>query len=253
MFLGAPKDGLWTGVNKMPFAWAAAIGAVGSIAASQTQAGAANSATNSQNNRFNQIQNNSQQYMNAGSAASSQLSDLLGTSGNTGATGYGSLTQQFNPTQQQLESYPGYQFQLQQGGQAVTNSQTPQAGALSGSTLKSLMGFNQGLAASNYQNYFNQFQTQQNNIFNRLNSVAGLGQSAAAGVGNSGTQLGIGAAQSTAAAGAATAGGILGASNNISQGALLSQFMNNGQTQQNTYNQSGAVNTGPYASGGPGD
>jgi len=250
--LGALKDGLWTGVNKMPFAFAAAIGAVGSVAASTIQSGAQNNATNAQNARYGQIQSNSQPYMTQGANASSQLGDLMGTSGNTGAANYGYLQQQFNPTQDQLANYPGYQFQLQQGAQAVTNAATPQAGALSGSTLKNLMGFNQGLAASNYQNYFNQFQTQQNNIFNRLNNVAGLGQSAAAGVGNSGTQLGIGAAQSTAAAGASTASGIVGASNSIGQGAVLAGLMGNNNNQAPNYGNT-TFNSGMVESGSAND
>lgn len=230
----------------------AVAGVAGSVYAANKQAGAQNNATNSQNARYGQIQSNSQPYMTAGANATSQLADLMGTSGNTGAANYGYLQQQFNPTQDQLQNYPGYQFQLQQGGQALTNSQTPQSGALSGSTLKNLMGFNQGLAASNYNNYFNQFQTQQNNIFNRLNNVAGLGQSAAAGVGNSGTQLGIGAAQSTAAAGASQAGGIVGASNSIGQGAVLAGLMGNNNNPNPNYGNT-TFNSGMVTSGSAGD
>lgn len=207
-------------------AGAAVVGAVASNSAANKQAGAANNATAATNSRFNQIQANSQPYMNAGYGATDTLTQLLGTSGTPGSTVAGTgglqngyLTSTFNPTQAQLESYPGYQFQLQQGGQAVRNADTPGVGALSGAALKDLTSFNQGLAASNYNTYFNQDQTQKNNIFNRLSSIAGLGQSAAAGVGNSGTQLGQTAAATTAAAGAASASGILGGANSLTGGA----------------------------------
>jgi hypothetical protein len=123
----------------------------------------------------------------------------------------GYLTQTFDP--RHLAQYPGYQFQLQQGQEALQNSQSATIGALSGPALKQLMQFNQGLAANNYSNYFNQFQTQQNNIFDRLSSLAQLGQNAASGVGSSGTQLGTGVAQAEAAAGGSMAGGQLGAAN----------------------------------------
>lgn len=234
----------------MPMGWVAAgsalIGAVGSMTAANTQANAQNNATSSQNARYAQIQANSQPYMDAGAGATSDLSQLMGLTGtagsqvgNTGLTN-GYLSQTFNPTQAQLEQYPGYQFALQQGGQATRNADTPGVGALSGAALKDLTNFNVGTASTYYNQDFNQFQTQQSNIYNRLSNIAGLGQSAAAGVGNSGTQLGIGAAQSTAAAGASQAGGIVGATNAASTGATnLASLM---YLNQNTGN--------PYASQG---
>lgn len=151
-----------------------------------------------------------------------------GPTSNVNGTGLptGYLTQTFNPTEQQLENYPGYQFQLQQGDLAVNSANSAGGSALSGPALKSLMSFNQGLAASNYNTYFNQFQEQQNNIFNRLNSIAQLGQNAAGNLGNAGTQLGTGIAQAQAGAAGSIAGGIAGATNNIGQSILLSNMMN---------------------------
>jgi len=201
---------------------AGVIGAVGSNIAAGQQSSADNSATQTQQNMFNTVQGNSQPFMQAGYGATSSLSQLMGQSGtpgsqvgNTGLTN-GYLTSTFNPTQQQLEQYPGYQFAQQQGAQATRNADTPGVGALSGAALKDLTNFDVGAASTYYNQDFNQYQTQQSNIYNRLSNLAGLGQSAAAGVGNSGTQLGIGAAQSTAAAGAATAGGTVGATNSLS-------------------------------------
>lgn len=243
----------------MPMGWvalgSAVIGAVGSMSAADTQASAANKATDAANARYAQVQKNSQPFMDAGYGATSTLTQLLGTSGapgsdvaGTGGLKNGYLTSQFAPTQDQLNKYPGYQFALQQGGQAVRNADTPGVGALSGAALKDLTNFNVGTANQYYGQYFNQDQTQKNNIFNRLSSIAGLGQSASAGVGNSGTQLGQTAAQSTAAAGAASASGILGATNAAAGGAntyMGMQYLNaqNPGVQQSnglTYNAGGS-------------
>lgn len=215
-------------------AGAAVVGAVGSNLAAGTQASAQEQAANTQAGMFNTIVGQEQPFLQGGYSAESTLNQLLGTSSPTGANGTaagtnlpgGYLTQTFNPTQQQLENYPGYQFSLQQGGQAVRNADTPGLGALSGAALKDLMGFNQGLAQSYYNNYFNQFQTQQSNIFNRLSGIAQLGQNAAGNLGSAGTQLGTGIAQAQAAAGGSQAAGIVGTANAISGSALpLSYFL----------------------------
>jgi hypothetical protein len=162
---------------------------------------------------------------------------------------YGYLTQTFNPTQQQLQNYPGYQFQLSQGDLALQAANSPTGSALSGSALKQLSGFNQGLAASNYNNYFNQFQTQQTNIFNRLSNIAGLGQNAAGNLGNQGAQLGTGIAGAQAAAGAATAGGIVGATNSIGNG--ISNAGLYSYLAQNQGSMPGSSAFGGYGSGDP--
>ena len=244
----------------MPMGWVAlagaAIGAVGSITASNTQADAQKNAAATQQGMFNTVQGNSQPFMQAGYGATNTLTQLMGTSGTpgsdvagTGGLKNGYLNSQFAPTQDQLNQYPGYQFALQQGGQATRNADTPGMGALSGSALKDLTNFNVGTANQYYGQYFNQDQTQKNNIFNRLSSIAGLGQSAAAGVGNSGTQLGQGIAQAGAAAGASQAGGIVGASNALSGGANSLAGMMYLNAQNGTGSNPGAIGNGSNSSG----
>jgi hypothetical protein len=217
------------------FAAAAAVGAVGSVVAGGEQASGQEAAANTQQNMFNTIVGQEQPFVNAGGSAATTLSQLTGGAPATGAGGAaagtnlpgGYLTQTFDPTQAQLENYPGYQFQLQQGDLAVNSANSSGGSAASGPALKSLMSFNQGLAASNYSNYFNQFQTQQNNIFNRLNGIATMGQNAAGNLGTASTQLGQGIASAQAGAAGSIAGGIAGASNNVGQSILLSNLMNN--------------------------
>lgn len=222
---------------------AAVIGAVGAGVAGSQQAGAQEHAADTQKQMFDTIVQQEQPFIKPGYESETTLAQLLGLESPTGTGGTaagtslpgGYLTQTFNPTQEQLENYPGYKFQLDQGNLALQSANSANGSAISGPALKSLMSFNQGLAASNYNNYFNQFQTQQNNIFNRLSSIASLGQNAAGNLGNAGTQLGTGIAQAQAAAGGSIAGGIAGASNNIGNSVALASLMNNN-------------NNNPYAS-----
>ncbi len=216
---------------------AAAVGAVGSAVAGSEQASGQKAAAQTQADMFNTITQQEQPFIQPGYAAENTLSQLEGLSAPTGAGGTatgtnlpgGYLTQTFDPTQQQLEQYPGYQFQLDQGDLALQNANSVGGSALSGAALKNLMTFNQGLAASNYSNYFNQFQTQQNNIFNRLSGIASLGQNAAGNLGNAGTTLGTGIAQAQAGAAGSIAGGIVGATNSIGNNLTLAGLMQGNQ------------------------
>lgn len=229
----------------------AAIGAIGSTVAAGKQAGAQEQASNTQLGMFNTINSQEQPFIQAGYGATSKLGDLLGTSGNSGAAGYGSLTQNFTPQDYLNNQDPGYQFQLQTGGQALRNADTPGVGSLSGAALKDLMSFNQGMASTGYQNAFNRFQTQQNNVFSRLSGIAGLGQNAASNTGTAGTSLGIGAGQAQAAAGASQAAGIVGASNAIGQSAVPLAYLS-GQSSNNNASNWDTENPGNFQDFGGG-
>ncbi len=208
------------------------IGAFGANKAASTQAAAQDQAAATQKQMFDTITGQEQPFLKAGYGATTSISNLLGTTGKHGgidpATGLpiGYLTQTFNPTQKQMDQYPGYQFALKTGGQAVRNADTPGVGALSGAALKDLTNFNVGTANQYYGQYFNQFQEQQNNIFDRLSNIASMGQNAAANLGSAGTQLGTGIAGAQAAAGGSRAGGIVGATNALGGGLSTAALMN---------------------------
>jgi hypothetical protein len=189
-------------------AGSAIVGAVGSNIAAGTQAAGQQTAANTQLSMFNTINQQEQPFIQAGYGATSQLNQMLAPGGQ--------LVRGFTPQDFLNNLDPGYQFQLQTGGQALRNADTPGVGALSGPALKDLMSFNQGMAATGYQSAFNRFQTQNNAIFSRLFGIAGLGQNAASNVGTSGTQLGTGIAQAQAGAAGSIAGGIVGGTNAIS-------------------------------------
>jgi hypothetical protein len=228
---------------------AAAIGAGGAIAsgliqgqaaqsAAQTQAQAAANAQNISLQEFNTITGQQQPFMNAGYGALSSLEYGLGIGGSPGGfpaargrgfgtpgtagagPGYGSLVTPFTTANWQQLS-PQYNFTKQQGIQGVLGGDAASQGALSGAAAKDLIGYNQNLANTSFGQAFNQYQTQQGNIFNRLASIAQLGQNAAANVGAQGTTLAGQQAQSATNIGTALGAGQIGQANAYS-GALSS-------------------------------
>jgi hypothetical protein len=206
------------------------VAAGASESAASTQAGAAENAQQISENEFNTITGQESPYMQSGVAAQGQLNYLLGNgtpgTSNVGAApvassstagGYGSLLQPFNTSDFQQLS-PAYNFQLQQGQQGVLNQDASSTGALSGSAQKDLINYNQNLANTSFNNAFNQYQTQQGNIYSRLAGVAQTGQNAASNTGQQGTALAGQAAQSATNIGTAQAAGTVGAANALTGG-----------------------------------
>lgn len=153
----------------------------------------------------------------AGTGVSGGSVPLSSTALQSGGLGFGSLTKSFD-TNDWKQLSPAYNFQLQQGQQGVLNTDASGQGALSGSAMKDLINYNQAEANTSFNNAFNQYQTQQGNIFSRLSGIAQLGQSAAANTGQQGTALAGQAAQSATNVGSALAAGQVGAANAISGG-----------------------------------
>ncbi len=169
-------------------------------------------------------------------------------------------TQQFQaPTGAQAAQYPGYQFQLQQGEQALQRSAAAQGNLLTGNTARDVNAYGQGVAQNDYNNVYNQalgqyqqnyniFENNQANQYNRLAAMAGVGQTAVNQLGTAGQNaasnvsnidLTAGAQQGQQAnnAAAATASGYIGGANALSGGLsgvagslsnsiLLSQLLN---------------------------
>src|ERR1039458_8807912 len=101
--------------------------------AQQLQAQEAQNSLDFQKQEWNTQQQNLAPWLQAGQGGLSQLQTLLGLGGNTGAKGYGSLNQPFTPpTLDQAKNYPGYQFGLSQGTQAMQNSAAAKGNAFSG-------------------------------------------------------------------------------------------------------------------------
>ncbi|NIE67477.1 DNA transfer protein p32 [Burkholderia sp. Ax-1719] len=208
---------------------AAGIGAVASNSAADTQASAANNATGAQMAMFNTTQQNLQPYMSEGNTALNTLNGQLPT-----------LNAPINNTNWQQYMSPAYNFQLQQGDQAIQNSAAATDGALSGAAMKGLINYNQNMAGTAFQNAFNDYQTQNSNIYSRLSNLANLGESAAAGVGQAATATGANVANTITAAGNAQAAGTVGTANAVT-GAV-----NNGLGYYMLNNLAGSGSTADY-------
>jgi len=84
-----------------------------------------------------------------------------------------------------FEADPGYQFRLQEGQKAMDRSAAARGNLLSGGQAKALTQYNQGMASQEYGNAFNRAMQQHSveaarrgDQFNRLATMAGVGQTA---------------------------------------------------------------------------
>jgi hypothetical protein len=107
---------------------------------------------------------------------------------------------------------------------------------LGGQALKDIALYNQDAASQEYGNAYNRYTTNQNNIYNRLSSLAGTGQTAGQAAANAGSQAagnigsntmaGVGASNNYLTGGAAAnAAGMVGSTNALVGGA--NNAMNN--------------------------
>lgn len=196
----------------------ALISSSASRSAANTQANAANRATDLQQQNLQQTRESLQPFINTGYDAQSSLRNLLGLGAPTDGGTYGSLTKPFNAQTWEQYKDPGYDFQLRQGQQALQNSQAAKDGVLSGAALKDLIGFNQGMANTAYQNAFGRYMSQNDATYNRLSSLLGIGENAAAGVGNTGAQVTSNIANTLTSGANAQAAGTVGSANALSGG-----------------------------------
>lgn len=222
---------------------------------------------------------NEQPFVSAGQGAVQNLSGLLSNGG--------SLTQGYQnfsaPTGVTMQNDPGYQFQLQQGENAIQNSAAARGGLLSTGTAKTLNNYAQGTASQAFNDVYNRaltsyqtnqgnYNTNNNNTYSRLSGLAGLGANSAGNLNstlNSGTQamannltgnaqivgsdlMGVGNSQAAGTIGQANAygGALTGATGAIGGGLTLSALLgaSNASNSSNTYVPS--VNNGSFSYSG---
>lgn len=113
-------------------------------------------------------------YLAAGQQGITSLADMLKPGGE--------LTKQFSYSPTDLQDDPGYQFQLQQGSQAIARQAAAQGQSLGGGEKASLAQYSQGLADTTYNNTYNRalttFQTNRQNTLAPLSTLIGAGQNA---------------------------------------------------------------------------
>lgn len=218
-----PSISIPTGIA---IAGAGALGAAGSVAsgiigsnaatsAAKTQANAAEQGQAIQQQEFSNIEQMLGPFVGEGQSAIGTLATLTGAQpGGNPLTA--PLTAPFQPTMAQLEATPGYQFTLGQGLKAVQNSFAAQGLGTSGAALKGATNYAEGLAGTTYQQQFQNYLAQNQQIYNQLAGVATLGENAAAQTGTTGSAITSNITNLLTGGAAATAAGTVGSANAIS-------------------------------------
>jgi hypothetical protein len=125
-----------------------------------------------------------------------------------------------------FQADPGYQFRLKEGQNAMNNALAARGGLLSGAAVKAGQKYASDLASQEYGNYFN-----------RLSSLAGIGQTANNTVANLGQNVGQTVGNNMLQAGNARASG----------------YAAQGQAMGNTFNQLGNIFGGMKFGNGTGN
>lgn len=210
--------------------------------AANIQSAAAQSGTALQGQMFNTINQQQAPYRTAGYGALNDIGSLgSGTyemydaAGNPTGQGQGSgyLTKQFDANDLKSGLAPNYNFMLEQGQMANRRAANMGGGAMGGNAMQGLNKFTQDYAGNAYQNAFNNFQGQRNNIYNTLAGIAGIGQTgqtatnqAAANATNAATSLGIGSAAAQAAGQVGSTNALANTVGNVGNTYMLSQLLN---------------------------
>jgi hypothetical protein len=232
----------------------AVIGAVGSNMAANKQAGAVRDANNETAREYDQTRQDQldqlarqradqQPWLDAGKASLAQLA--------AGTSAGGDLVRPFSLAD--MAADPGYGFRISEGEKGIQRAASARGGLFSGATLKALARFNQDTASAEYGNAYNRYNNDQSTKFNRLASLAGLGQTATNQIGqagqnaygtiaNAGMNASNNISQNMIGAGNARASGYVGTANAINNG--IGQYLNYNQNQnllsalsrQNQYN-----------------
>lgn len=182
---------------------AGGIQADASRRAANRQADAASQANQLTAEQYQQTRTDLMPWMNAGR---SQLPWLQ-----AGAQPGGWAVRPF--TLQDFQASPSYQFNLDQGMQAINKAAAARGNYYAPQTLQDVAKFSQGLASNEYLNAYNMFNQNQANQWNREFALAGTGQNAAAQTGAFGANATNMMGQNLIGAGNAQAAGIVGQAN----------------------------------------
>jgi hypothetical protein len=133
-------------------------------------------------------------------------------------------------TLEKFRASPGYAFRLKEGLRAIENSALASGMGRSGSTLRGLTRYGQELGSEEFMNEFNRYLAEGNTEVNRLQSLTGMGQTAANTLTNQAGQYGQSLASNAATMGNIRASGYMGTANALTN--ALGQGVNYYQNQQ---------------------
>jgi len=189
------------------------LGSNAASSAASTQAAAADRAAELQNAQYQQTRQDQMPWMQAGQTALNALTPLA-----TNYTPFG---------MNQFQQDPGYQFRLSEGLKQLGHTAGARGGLISGQTLKGIQDYAQNSASNEYTNAFNRYQAERQARLAPLQSLAGVGQSTAAQLGQAGA-ANAGAVGNYLTGGAAVnAAGMVGGANALTSG--LGTYLNYNQ------------------------
>lgn len=135
---------------------------------------------------------------------------------------------------------PGYQFRLSEGLKALDRSAAARGGLISGAALKAAGNYGQQAASQEYQNAFDRYYNERNQMLRPLQSLAGVGQTAADTLGTAGSNYAT-SANNLAMTNAANQGNLALQTGNIrasqygGYGNALNQALNTNWSQVGNY------------------
>lgn len=133
-------------------------------------------------------------------------------------------------TLEKFRASPGYAFRLKEGLRAIENSALASGMGRSGSTLRGLTRYGQELGSEEFMNEFNRYLAEGNTEVNRLQSLTGMGQTAANTLTNQAGQYGQSLASNAATMGNIRASSYMNTANALTN--ALGQGVNYYQNQQ---------------------
>ena len=210
----------------------ALIGSSASKKAASTQAASADRAADLQYQQWSEQKELQEPWRKAGEQALNKLIPL------TEYTPFG---------MDQFKADPGYAFRLSEGQKALDRQAAARGGLISGGALKAAQRYGQEMGSAEYTNAFNRYQTERAARLQPLQSLAGVGQTAAQQIGQAGQTMASNVGEALTSGAAARASGYVGSANALT-GALNTglnyyqgqQMMNRMMPQYSGFNYSPA-------------
>lgn len=199
--------------------------------AAQTQADATRGASELQYKMFQEQQAAQKPWLEAGGRALGKLEAA------SDYTPFG--MSQFNAD-------PGYAFRLSEGQKAMERSAAARGGLISGGALKAATRFGQDMGSQEYTNAFNRYQTERAARLQPLQSLAGVGQTAATQIGQNAGTYGTNVGNLMTSGAAASAAGQIGQVNALTGGLSTYLNYNQGNNLVNALNKRPVGNSGGY-------
>ena len=237
------------------------IAANGAKKAAKTQADSAQAASDSslqaqreamafQQKQADQARSDSEPWRIAGGNALTRLT--------AGTADGGEYMRNFGAADFQAD--PGYQFRVAEGMRGLTNSASARGGILSGAALKAASAYNQNMGSQEWGNANSRFNTNRDAGYNKLASLAGVGQTVAQQNGQNAMQLGQMGAQGMMNTANQVGQNMMGAGNArasgyMAQGNVLTGMLNQGVSMWNNrekppgYGMPNASNVQPWSNG----